>query len=54
MPRTSECFAALALLPLGYPDQSAERLATGLALARDRDHPQTLVVAGHVTYSVPR
>jgi DNA-binding winged helix-turn-helix (wHTH) protein/predicted ATPase len=44
----SECFAALALLPLGYPDQSAERLAAGLALARELDHPQTLVVAAHV------
>ncbi len=43
-----ECFAALALFPLGYPDQSAERLATGLALARELDHPQTLVVAQHV------
>jgi DNA-binding winged helix-turn-helix (wHTH) protein/predicted ATPase len=44
----SECFAALALLPLGYPDQSGERLAAGLALAREVDHPQTLVVALHV------
>jgi DNA-binding winged helix-turn-helix (wHTH) protein/predicted ATPase len=43
-----ECFAALALLPLGYPDQSAQRLATGLTLAQELDHPQTLVVAGHV------
>ncbi len=42
-----ECFAALALLPLGYPDQSAQRLATGLTLARELDHPQTLVVAQH-------
>jgi len=43
-----ECFAALALLPLGYPDRSAERLAAGLALARDLGHPQTLVVALHI------
>jgi predicted ATPase len=44
----SECFAALALFPLGYPDQSAERLAAGLALARELAHPQTLVVALHI------
>jgi len=43
-----ECFVALALLALGYPDQSAERLATGLTLARELKHPQTLVVAAHV------
>ena len=43
-----ECFAALALLDLGYPDQSAEKAAAGLALARELDHPQTLVVATHV------
>ena len=43
-----ECFAALALLPLGYPDQSSERLAAGLTLAQEFDHPQTLVVADHV------
>ena len=43
-----ECFAALALFPLGYPDQSAERLEAGLTLARKLDHPQTLVVAEHV------
>lgn len=43
-----ECFAALALLDLGYPDQSAEKAAAGLALARRLGHAQTLVVAGHV------
>ena len=43
-----ECFAGLALLDLGYPDQSAERLATALALARELGHPQTLVTALHV------
>jgi tetratricopeptide (TPR) repeat protein len=43
-----ECFSALALLDLGYPDQSAEKAAAGLALARELDHPQTLVVAGHI------
>jgi DNA-binding winged helix-turn-helix (wHTH) protein/predicted ATPase len=43
-----ECFAALALFALGYPDQSAEKLAAGLALAREFGHPQTLVVAGHI------
>jgi DNA-binding winged helix-turn-helix (wHTH) protein/predicted ATPase len=43
-----ECFRALALLELGYPDQSAERLAAGLQLARELAHPQTLVVALHV------
>jgi DNA-binding winged helix-turn-helix (wHTH) protein/predicted ATPase len=43
-----ECFAAMVLLPLGYPDQSAARLAAGLALARELDHPQTLVVAEHI------
>ena len=43
-----ECFAALALLDLGYPDQSAEKVAAGLALARELGHAQTLVVAGHV------
>jgi DNA-binding winged helix-turn-helix (wHTH) protein/predicted ATPase len=43
-----ECFVALALFPLGYPDQSAERLEAGLTLARELDNPQTLVVAEHV------
>jgi predicted ATPase len=43
-----ECFAALALLPLGYPDQSAQKIAAGLALARKLGHPQTLVVALHI------
>jgi tetratricopeptide (TPR) repeat protein len=43
-----ECFAALTLFPLGYPDQSAERLAAGLALARELGHAQTLVVALHI------
>jgi DNA-binding winged helix-turn-helix (wHTH) protein/predicted ATPase len=43
-----ECFSALALLDLGYPDQSAEKAAAGLALARELGHVQTLVVAGHV------
>jgi DNA-binding winged helix-turn-helix (wHTH) protein/predicted ATPase len=43
-----ECFVALALLVLGYPDQSAERLSAGMALARKLGHPQTLVIALHV------
>ena len=43
-----ECFTALALLELGYPDQSAQRLAVGLELARALGHPQTLVVALHI------
>jgi DNA-binding winged helix-turn-helix (wHTH) protein/tetratricopeptide (TPR) repeat protein len=43
-----ECFAALTLFPLGYPDQSARRLAAGLALARELGHAQTLVVALHI------
>jgi predicted ATPase len=43
-----EGFAALALFPLGYPDQSAARLEAGLTLARELDHPQTSVVAGHI------
>jgi predicted ATPase len=48
----SECFAALALLPLGYPDQAAERLSAALALAREIDHPHTLVVADHVAAQI--
>jgi adenylate cyclase len=47
-----ECFAALALLALGYPDRSAARLAEGLALARAIAHPETLVVAGHVAAQI--
>ena len=43
-----EGFAALALFPLGYPDQSAKRLEAGLTLARELNHPQTSVVAGHM------
>jgi DNA-binding winged helix-turn-helix (wHTH) protein/predicted ATPase len=43
-----QCFAAMALLPLGYPDQSAEKVTAGLALARELPHPQTLVVALHI------
>ncbi len=43
-----ESFSALALLDLGYPDQSAEKAAAALALAREIDHPQTLVVAEHI------
>jgi predicted ATPase len=43
-----QCFAAHAFLELGYPDQSAERLAEASALARELGHPQTLVVAGRV------
>jgi predicted ATPase/DNA-binding winged helix-turn-helix (wHTH) protein len=42
-----ECFAARALWVLGYPDLAAERTARALQLARERGHPQTLVVAGH-------
>ena len=47
-----ETFIGLALLQLGYPDQSTERLSAGLALARQLDHPETLVVAGHVAGQV--
>jgi adenylate cyclase len=47
-----ECFAALALFSLGYPDQSAERLAAGLAMARQLGHPQTLVVAEHIAAQI--
>jgi adenylate cyclase len=47
-----ECFAALALFPLGYRDQSAERLVAGLAMARQLGHPQTLVVAEHVAAQI--
>ena len=43
-----ECFAAMALLPLGFPDKSAARLAAGLAFARELGHPQTLAVALHI------
>jgi DNA-binding winged helix-turn-helix (wHTH) protein/predicted ATPase len=43
-----ECFSALALFPLGYPDSSAQRLTAGLALARELAHPQTSVVALHI------
>jgi tetratricopeptide (TPR) repeat protein len=43
-----KCFSALALLDLGYPDQSAEKAAAGLAIAREVKYPQTSVVAGHV------
>jgi DNA-binding winged helix-turn-helix (wHTH) protein/tetratricopeptide (TPR) repeat protein len=43
-----ECFAALTLWPLGYSDQSARRLAAGLAFARELGHAQTLVVALHI------
>lgn len=47
-----ECFAALALHMLGYPDESAQKLAAGLALARELGHPQTLVVAKHVAAQI--
>jgi predicted ATPase len=43
-----ECFTALGLFALGYPDQSAEKLASGLTRARELGHPETLVVAGHI------
>lgn len=43
-----ECFAALALLAIGRPDQAAERLSAGLELAQKLGHPQTSVVAKHV------
>ena len=43
-----ECFAAMALLELGCPDRSVEKLAAGEALARKLGHPQTLVVALHI------
>jgi DNA-binding winged helix-turn-helix (wHTH) protein/tetratricopeptide (TPR) repeat protein len=42
-----ECFAARALWALGYPDQSAQRMAGVLALAQELGHPQTLVAARH-------
>jgi len=44
-----DCFAAMALLELGYPDKSEERLFAGLRLARELAHSQTLVTALHVT-----
>jgi len=47
-----ECFAALALLALGDPDRSAQRLTAGLALARELGHPQTLVVADHIAAQI--
>ena len=47
-----ECFAAMALLALGHPDQSAERLNAGLELAQKLGHPQTLVVAEHVAAQI--
>ena len=47
-----ECFAALAFLELGCPDQSAERLSAGLQLARELGHPQTLVVAQHIAAQI--
>ena len=43
-----ECFTALALFALGYPDQSSKTMAVGLALARELGHPETFVVAGHI------
>ena len=42
-----ECFSALALFVLGYPDQSAAKLAAGLARGAELGHPETLVVARH-------
>jgi DNA-binding winged helix-turn-helix (wHTH) protein/tetratricopeptide (TPR) repeat protein len=47
-----ECFAALALWMLGYPDRATERMAGALALARELGHPQTLVVAGHIAVNL--
>ena len=47
-----ETFTGLALLQLGYPDRSAERLSGGLALARELGHPETLVVAAHVAAQI--
>jgi len=41
------CFASRALWALGLPDQAAERMAFGLALAEDLSHPQSLVIARH-------
>lgn len=43
-----EAFTAMALLDLGFADQSAEKSSAALARARQIDHPQTLVVAAHV------
>jgi predicted ATPase len=47
-----KCFGALAVLDLGFPDQSAEMLATGLSLARELGHPHTLVTALHVAAQI--
>jgi tetratricopeptide (TPR) repeat protein len=47
-----EAFTGLALLQLGYPDKSAEKLSAGFTLARDLGHPETLVVAGHVAAQI--
>jgi len=47
-----ESFSALALLDLGYPEQSAEQATAALVHAREVDHPQTLVVAAHVAAQI--
>jgi predicted ATPase len=47
-----DCFAALALLAVGNPDQCTDKLAAGLALARSIGHPPTLVVADHVAAQI--
>jgi hypothetical protein len=44
----SDCFAARALWALGHPNEASERMRTGLGLARELAHPQTLVAAEHL------
>jgi predicted ATPase len=46
------CFAALAFLTLGDDRQCSDKLAAGLALARDLGHPPTLVVAQHIAAQI--
>jgi DNA-binding winged helix-turn-helix (wHTH) protein/tetratricopeptide (TPR) repeat protein len=46
------CFAALAFLTLGDGNQCSDKLAAGLALARNLGHPSTLVVAQHIAAQI--
>ncbi len=49
-----ECFAALALWALGYPDQATRKLAAALVLAGELGHPQTLMAAGYFAVQLHR
>src|SRR5258708_788389 len=42
-----ECFAARALWALGDAERASERMNSALTLARELEHSQTLVIAGH-------